>query len=173
MIFVRTMPNTSTKEDFIEKEKSGVVIFISGLLGTALIIAGYIEAPKHKVDVWEGMLIVLKNLGHWMFMVLAAIFLGFLVYLVVKVSLEKLIAFYVAWENSQEWCEKINQDYENSNLEINKLKYELSIEQKNSEAQLKNMNFLYKQLKELREFTSIDAIKAQAEAEKAIEQSAQ
>jgi len=119
------------------------------------------------------MLLVLKDTILYIFAILAALFFAFIIYLLVKATLEKITAFYVTWKKSQEWCEKVENGYEKTSREINELKDFRRSDKNDRERLDHNMDVLYRKLKELRDFTGIDAQKAQADAEKAIEESVQ
>lgn len=125
------------------------------------------------IDVWEGMLLFLQDSIFYVFAVLFALGIVFIIYLLVNVTVEKLTAFYVTWKKSQEWCQKVENGFEKNQIEINELK-DFRRSDKNERERLdNNMNVIYRELKEVRDFIGIDAQKAQADAEKAIEESVQ
>jgi hypothetical protein len=125
------------------------------------------------IDVWEGMLLFLKDSILYIFAVLFALGIALIIYFLVDVTVEKLTAFYVNWKKSREWCEKVEEGFEKNQSEISELKDFRRSDKNDRERIDNNMNVIYRELKELRDFTGIDAQKAQADAEKAIEESVQ
>lgn len=63
--------------------------------------------------------------------------------------------------------------FEKNQSEISELKESQRSDKNERERIDNNMNVIYRELKELRDFTGIDTLKAQADAEKAIEESVQ
>ena len=125
------------------------------------------------IDVWEGMLLFLKDSILYIFAVLFALGIALIIYFLVDVTIEKLTAFYVNYKKSKEWCEKVENGFEKNQEEISELKDFRRSDKNDRERIDNNMNVIYRELKELRDFIGIDAQKAQAEAEKAIEESVQ
>jgi hypothetical protein len=125
------------------------------------------------IDVWEGMLLFLKDSILYIFAVLFALGIALIIYFLVDVTIEKLTAFYVNWKKSREWCEKVADGFEKNQSEISELKDSQRSDKNDRERIDNNRNVIYRELKELRDFIGIDAQKAQADAEKAIEESVQ
>ena len=70
------------------------------------------------------------------------------------------------------YCVELN-GFEKNQEEISELKDFRRSDKNDRERIDNNMNVIYREMKELRDFIGIDAQKAQAEAEKAIEESVQ
>jgi hypothetical protein len=119
------------------------------------------------------MLLFLKDSILYIFAVLFALGIALIIYFLVDVTVEKLTALYANYKKSQAWCEKVENGFEKNQDEISELKesqrsYKIDRQRIDS-----NMNVIYREMKELRDFIGIDAQKAQADAEKAIEESVQ
>ena len=125
------------------------------------------------IDVWEGMLLFLKDSILYIFAVLFALGIALIIYFLVDVTIEKLTAFYLNWNRSRGWVEKVEDGFEKNQSEISELKDSQRSDKNDRERIDNNMNVIYRELKELRDFIGIDAQKAQADAEKAIEESVQ
>jgi hypothetical protein len=126
-----------------------------------------------NIDVWEGMLLFLKDSILYIFAVLFALGIALIIYFLVDVTVEKLTALYANYKKSQAWCEKVENGFEKNQEEISELKESQRSDKNDRERIDSNMNVIYRELKELIDFTGIDALKAQADAEKAIEESVQ
>ena len=125
------------------------------------------------IDVWEGMLLFLKDSILYIFAVLFALGIALIIYFLVDVTIEKLTAFYINWKKSQAWCEKVEEGFEKNQSEISELKESQRSDKIDRERIDSNMNVIYREMKEFRDFIGIDAQKAQVDAEKAIEESVQ
>jgi hypothetical protein len=115
----------------------------------------------------------LKDAVLYILAILAALIIAFIIYLLAKATLEFITAFFVNLSKSQEWCKKVENAFEINQKEISELKEFRRIDNKERVRLGNNLDVIYRELKELRDFTGIDAIKAQADAEKAIEESVQ
>lgn len=122
---------------------------------------------------WEGMLLFLKDSILYIFAVLFALGIALIIYFLVDVTVEKLTALYANYKKSQAWCEKVENGFEKNQEEISELKDFQRSDNIDRERIDSNMNVIYREMKELRDFIGIDAQKAQADAEKAIEESVQ
>lgn len=110
----------------MSEEKSTVPAFIASITGAALLLGGIFRARKNNTTAWEEMLYILKDIALWVFAILFALFIVYVIYFLVKVTLEKVCATYVMWDKSQVWCNKVETSHQKTSEEIQEFRNEIA-----------------------------------------------
>jgi hypothetical protein len=156
----------------MDEKKSLLPVFIICFIGFLLFYFGYKRSLEHKTDFWMELVFLVGDIIKTILMIVGALAMGFVTYGLSKIKVSKIRALFVLIEEAQDWCEQIDSFKDKFIKESEKISDKLS----DHEAELVrlscNSTANHNQIKILREFTGIDAAKAQAEAEKAIEASA-
>lgn len=85
---------------------------VGGCLFSAIILfMGVSKAFKQNTNAWNEMLIILMDIGLWVFAIVFALFIAFIIDFVIKATLDKVDGAYVAWEKSNKWCDAIENNF--------------------------------------------------------------
>jgi phosphate/sulfate permease len=110
----------------MSEEKSTVPAFVASIMGAALLIAGISRANKNNTSTWMEILNILKDIALWVFAILFALFIIYVIYFLVKVTLERICAAYIMWEKSQVWCDKVESSHQKTTEEIQEFRTEMA-----------------------------------------------
>lgn len=110
----------------MSEEKSTVPVFIASIVSAALLIAGISRANKNNTSAWMEILNILRDIAFWVFATLFALFIVYVIYFLVKVTLERICAAYIMWEKSQIWCDKVESSHQKTTEEIQEFRNELA-----------------------------------------------
>ena len=69
---------------------------------------------------------ILKDIALWVFAILFALFIIYVIYFLVKVTLERICAAYIMWEKSQVWCDKVESSHQKTTEEIQEFRTEMA-----------------------------------------------
>jgi len=124
--YLHSLNTQNNKGALMSEEKSTVPVFIASIISAALLIGGMFRANKNNTSTWMEMLNILKDITLWVFAVLFALFIVYVIYFLVKVTLEKICATYIMWEKSQVWCDKVESSHQKTTEEIQEFRSELA-----------------------------------------------
>lgn len=110
----------------MSEEKSTVPVFVASITSAILLIAGMFRASKNNTSVWEELLNILKDMALWVFAVLFALFIVYVIYFLIKVTFERICATYILWDKSQEWCNKVESSHQKTTEEIMEFRNEIA-----------------------------------------------
>lgn len=110
----------------MSEEKSTVPVFVASSVSAALLIGGMYRANKNNTSAWMEILDILKDVTHWVFAVLFALFIVYVVCFLLRVSLQRICATYVMWEKSQAWCDKVEVSHQKTTEEIQEFRNEIA-----------------------------------------------
>lgn len=110
----------------MSEEKSTVPTFVASIIGAALLICGIYRGNKNSTSAWMEILYILKDIGLWVFAVLFALFIVYVIYFLVKVTLQKICATCIMWEKSQAWCDKVEASHQKTSEEIQEFRNEMA-----------------------------------------------
>lgn len=110
----------------MSEERSTVPAFVASIIGAALLIAGISRSNKNNTSAWMEILNILRDIALWVFAILFALFIIYVIYFLVKVTLERICAAYIMWKKSQGWCDKVESSHKKTTEEIQEFRNELS-----------------------------------------------
>lgn len=110
----------------MSEEKSTVPAFVASIIGAALLIGGISRANKNNTSAWMEILYILKDIAHWVFALLFAFFIVYVVCFLMRVTLERICATYVMWNKSQAWCDKVESSNQKTTEEIQVFRTEMA-----------------------------------------------
>jgi len=110
----------------MSEEKSIVPVFVASITSATLLIAGISRSNKNNTSAWEEILNILKDITLWVFAVLFALFIIYVIYFLLKVTLERICAAYILWEKSQVWCNKVESSHQKTTEEIQEFRTEIA-----------------------------------------------
>lgn len=110
----------------MSEEKSTVPVFVASSTSAALLIGGMYRANKNDSSAWMEILNILKDIAHWVFAVLFALFIIYVVCFLMRVTLERIRATYVMWGKSQIWCDKVESSHQKTTEEIQGFRTEIA-----------------------------------------------
>lgn len=110
----------------MSEEKSTVPVFVASSTSAALLIGGMYRANKNNSSAWMEILDILKDVAHWVFAVLFALVIVYVVCFLLRITLHRICATYVMWEKSQTWCNKVESSHQKTTEEIQEFRNEIA-----------------------------------------------
>lgn len=135
------------------------------LFSAIVLLAGISRSNKNNTSAWAEMFNVLKDICLWVFAVLFALFIAYVIYFVIKVTLEKIRGAFVAWDKSESWCNSIETSFQKSNTDMDRFKQQLSELRREKESLKSYIQGLHKELEELKKVTGFNVKEVEASAE--------
>ncbi len=155
----------------MDEEKSRLTVIIVGIVLAIIFYIAFKRSLDLKTDYAEELLNVVGTIVKVILMGVGFIVLVFVTSGYAQSGAKNIRAFFVMTQKQKDWCEDVDAFMEKDRKDKATTEDRFEIHKSSININTKNGGYFYKNILEIRDFIGIDAQKAQADAEKAIEDS--